>query len=150
MRGLIRCLLAGLLALALGACSQSPAKPDKPAAQDLAEIYRLAAAAYEAQDWAASERHYLNLTRGAPEEVEPWFKLGNVYARTQRYDRAIACYREALVRDSRNLKAWHNIAVTQLREAGASFLELEMLTAEDDPLHEKSVRIQRTIDELVN
>ncbi len=139
-----------LLALALGACAQTSTKPDQATAQDLAEIYRLAATAYDEQDWAASEQHYLNLTRGAPEEVEPWFKLGNVYARTQRYDRAIACYREALVRDSRNVKAWHNIAVTQLREAGASFLELEMLTQDDDPLHEKSVRIQRAIDELVN
>lgn len=150
MRGLIRCLLVTSLALALGACGQTQTKPDKLAPQDLAEIYRLAAAAYEAQDWAASERHYRDLTRGAPEEVEPWFKLGNVYARTQRYDLAIACYREVLVRDSRDVKAWHNIAVTQLREAGASFLELEMLTKEDDPLHAKSVRIQRAIDELVN
>ncbi len=150
MRGLIRHLLVAFLALLLAACEETPTKPDKPKAQNLAEIYRLAAAAYDEQDWAASEKHYVNLTRGAPEEVEPWFKLGNVYAHTQRYDRAIACYREALVRDTRNVKAWHNMAVTQLRESGASFLELEMLTDDDDPLHEKSVRIQRAIDELVN
>ena len=76
MRGLIPCLLVISLLLALGACGQTQTRPEKLAPQDLAEIYRLAAAAYEAQDWAASERHYLDLTRGAPEEVEPWFKLG--------------------------------------------------------------------------
>lgn len=136
--------------MTLAACEQTPTKPDQPAMQNLAEIYRLAAAAYDEQDWVASEKHYLNLTRNAPEEVEPWFKLGNVYARAQRFDRAIVCYREALVRDSRNVKAWHNMAVVQLRESGKSFLELEMLVEESDPLHEKSVRIQQAINELVN
>lgn len=149
VRGLGLCAQVALALLTLTACGQTTTKPDAPAV-NLGETYGLAAAAYEEQDWVASEKHYLTLTQGAPEEVEPWFKLGNIYARTGRLDAAVKCYREALVRDSRNAKAWHNMGVTQLRNSGESFRELEMLVDEADPLHEKSVRIQRTIDELVN
>lgn len=149
VRGLKPCLQLALVMLVLTACSQTATKPDTPAV-NLGEAYRLAAAAYEEQDWATSEKHYLTLTQRAPEESEPWFKLGNIYARTARLDGAVRCYREALVRDSRNVKAWHNMAVTQLRNSGESFRELEMLVDEDDPLHAKSVRIQQAINELVN
>jgi len=140
--------LVGML-LALSGCGQTPTKPDtKPV--DLAEIYALAAKAYEQQDWPASEKHYITLTQKLPEEVEPWFKLGNIYARTLRLDGAIKFYREALVRDSEHVKAWHNMAVVQLREASKSFAELEVLVQPEDELHKKSVKIQKTIDELVN
>ena len=149
VRGLNPCLQVALVVLTLTACGQTATKPDAPAI-NLGETYRLAAAAYEEQDWAASEKHYLRLTQHAPEESEPWFKLGNVYARNARLDGAVRCYREALIRDSRDAKAWHNMAVTQLRNSGESFRELEMLVDEDDPLHEKSVRIQQIINELVN
>lgn len=137
------------LCLVLAACEQTPTKPSTPSA-NLPEVYNAASAAYAEQNWSEAERQYLTLTREAPAEVEPWFKLGNIYARTLRSDLAIRAYREALVRDSRHVKAWHNMAVTQLREAGNSFHELEILVDGDDPLHEKSVRIQKAIDELVN
>jgi len=139
-----------MLVVVLAGCEQSPTKPDAKPKLNLAETYNLAAAAYKEQDWVEGEKQYFLLTREAPEEFEPWFKLGNIYARTQRFDRAIACYREALIRDSRNAKAWHNMAVTQLRDSGKSFLELEMLVEDDDPLHEKSIRIQQSIEELLD
>jgi len=135
--------------LTLSGCEQTPTKADAEPV-DLAEIYALAAKAYEEHDWPASEKYYITLTRKTPEEVEPWFKLGNIYARTLRLDRAIKFYREALVRDPEHVKAWHNMAVVQLREAGKSFAELEILVQPEDELHKKSVKIQNTIDELVN
>ena len=54
------------------------------------------------------------------------------------------------MRDPKHVKAWHNMAVVQLREAGKSFAELEILVQPEDELHKKSVKIQNTIDELVN
>ena len=42
------------------------------------------------------------------------------------------------------------MAIIQLRDAGKSFGELQQLVESDDPLHAKSVKIQNTIDELVN
>ena len=90
------------------------------------------------------------MTQKAPEEAEPWFKLGNIYARTLRIELAIQFYREALVRDPRNVKAWHNMAVVQLRQAGKSFGEVELLVEPDNELHKKSVKIQESINALVN
>ena len=90
--------------LVASGCTQTPTTPDtKPI--DLDEVYGLAAEADEEQNWGASEKHYRTLTQKAPEEAEPWFKLGNIYARTLRIELAIQFYREALVRDPRNVKA---------------------------------------------
>lgn len=141
-------VLVGFLLAALG-CEQTPTKPDAPPI-NLAEVYSLAAKAYAEQDWEGSEKHYATLTRKAPEEAEPWFKLGNIYARTQRPALAIQYYRETVVRDSQHIKAWHNMAIIQLRVARQSFVELEMLVKPDNPLHQKSVKIQKAIDDLVN
>jgi len=144
-----RLLGVGWLILVASGCTQTPTTPDtKPI--DLDKVYGLAAEAYEEQNWDASEKHYKTLAQKAPEEAEPWFKLGNIYARTLRIELAIQCYREALVRDPRNVKAWHNMAVVQLRQAGKSFGEVELLVEPDNELHKKSVKIQESINALVN
>jgi tetratricopeptide (TPR) repeat protein len=144
-----RCLVTVVLVATLNGCEQSPTKPDKNPI-DLAETYSLASKAYDAQNWVDSEEHYNTLVQNAPGEAEPWFKLGNIYARTLRPELALRAYRETLVRDSRNAKAWHNLAVIQLRNAGKSFSELEKVVDSESPLHAKSIKIQNAIDELVN
>jgi Flp pilus assembly protein TadD len=144
-----RWLLTVVLVATLNGCERSPRKPDKKPI-DLAQTYSLAAKAYDAENWADSEKHYTTLVQNAPGEAEPWFKLGNIYARTSRPELALQAYRETLVRDPRNAKAWHNMAVLQLRNAGKSFSELERLVESDNPLHAKSIKIQTAIDELVN
>lgn len=146
---LIRRFALGCVVLALLACEQSATKPDAEP-PDLAKIYAEAATAYEEQDWAQSEKLYTILARQAPGEAEPWFKLGNVYARTQRPDLAVKSYREALIRDPQNVKAWHNMGIVQLREASSTFSEVQLLLKPDDDLYDKSVNIQKTIGELVN
>ncbi len=144
-----RAALCSLL-LALSACEQSPTKPDEGPLTNLAEVYALAAKAYEAQNWAESEKHYATLTQQAPGEAEPWFKLGNIYARTFRADRALQSYRETLVREPLHKRAWHNMGIVQLREAANSFSELQQLVEPEDALYKKSVTIQKGVDELVN
>ncbi|MDA0823636.1 MAG: tetratricopeptide repeat protein [Proteobacteria bacterium] len=144
-----RCLLYSVLVATLNGCERSPTKPDKNPI-NLAETYSLAGKAYDAQNWTDSEKHYTTLAQNAPGEAEPWFKLGNIYARTSRPELALQAYQETLVRDPRHAKAWHNMAVLQLRNAGKSFSELEKLVDSDDPLYAKSIKIQNAIDELVN
>jgi len=136
--------------VALLACEQTQTKPDEDQPLDLVEVYNLAAQAYAEKNWTESEKYYVTLTREAPGEAEPWFKLGNIYARTLRPEFAVKAYRETLVRDNRHVKAWHNMAVIQLREAAESFSHVEQLAEEGDALYKKSVKIQHTIDELVN
>lgn len=136
--------------IALLGCARTPTEPDPGPPVDLTEVFALAARAYAEQNWPESEKHYAALTRKAPGEAEPWFKLGNIYARTLRPDLAVKSYRETLIRDPRHVKAWHNMGIVELRQAANSFSELQQLLQPDDALYEKSVNIQKMIDELVN
>jgi cytochrome c-type biogenesis protein CcmH/NrfG len=139
------CVLVALLG-----CEQTPTKSDADQPVDLSEVSALAAQAYKAKNWSESEQHYATLTRNVPGEPEPWFKLGNIYARTLRPELAVKSYREALIRDPQHVKAWHNMGIVQLRQAASSFEKLELLLEPDDALYEKSVNIQKIIDDLVN
>ena len=135
--------------LALLACEQTATKPDAEKI-DLAKVSALAAQAYVEKNWPESEKHYATLTRESPGEAEPWFKLGNIYARTFRPELAVKAYRETLVRDPQNIKAWHNLGVIELRQAANTFATLQDLLDPDDAWYKKSVNIQASIDELVN
>jgi cytochrome c-type biogenesis protein CcmH/NrfG len=141
----IVCVLVSLLG-----CEQAPTKSDADQPADLTEVSELAAQAYNAKNWSESEQQYATLTRKAPGESEPWFKLGNIYARTMRPQLAVKSYREALIRDPQHVKAWHNMGIVELRQAASSFEQLELLLDPDDALYEKSVTIQKIIGELVN
>ena len=148
-RQLTRSIAFACLLIAAAGCTQQTTKSE-PTPVNLAETHRLAAESYKEQNWEESEKHYRILTQKSPVEAEPWFKLGNIYARTLRIDFAIGSYRETLVRDPQHIKAWHNMALIQLRQADKSYEELELLVKPGDPLHAKSVKIQQFIDELVN
>lgn len=90
--------------------------------------------AYAAGEWAAAEPHYSTLVAAIPQDAELWFRLGNIYARMDRPDAAIAAYREALVRDSDLAKAWFNMGVVQLRQAANSFLKMKVHSPAGDPV----------------
>src|SRR5690606_27049603 len=104
-----------------------------PAGGDAVTIERTASEAYANRDWAEAERQYLLLTERVPQEPEPSFRLGNVYARTARPDLAVRAYREAVLRNPKHTRAWHNMAVVQLRQAAESLRELERFGDSDDP-----------------
>lgn len=136
------------LLIALGACSSSPERQRSPPAAesvDLATSETSARAAYEAQDWAAAERHYTVLVEQIPQDADYWFRLGNIYARTDRPDLAIRAYRETLVRDAEFAKAWFNMGIVQLRQAANSFLKMEIHVAEGDPMRAQAERAYRSI-----
>ena len=137
-----------ILASMLVACEQTPTKPDSEPA-DLSSVNDQAAKAYAENNLEEAEKQYAILTREAPGEAEPWFKLGNIYARTLRSELAITSYQEALVRDSQHVKAWHNLGIIQLREVDQTFSQLQDLLDDDDPLHQKSVNIRSAIEEFV-
>lgn len=152
------CLTLCLVVL-LGGCARSggtrdePRTPAAPAAtpsgEDALTLSRLASEAYAKQDWATSERHYVALTTKVPADVEPWFKLGNIYARTDRFDLAVRAYREVLVRDTRHARAWHNMGVVQLRQAARTFEELQKYAAPDDPLASRGTELGRDIARML-
>lgn len=131
---IVLALAAGLPACASeGEIKQQAAAP-RPALEDVA---RQAAEAYAAGRWDESEKLYRDMAARVPNEIEPWFRLGNVFGRTNRPDLAVAAYREAVVRNPSFSKAWHNMGVIQLRQAANSFKEMQLHVDPGDPLYEK-------------
>ncbi len=146
--------VAALLLLALAGCERMRGPRPAPVADaritvDLVEVRRLASEAYARQAWPDAERYFVQLTTRLPEEPEPWFKLGNVYARTGRSELAVRAYREAVRRDPEHTRAWHNMAVVQLQQAAASLRELQKFAKPDDPLYQRGVELGEMIEAML-
>jgi Flp pilus assembly protein TadD len=132
----MRLLLVLLVAGTLAACQNSPSRTAPgsgatPPARDIKTTQERALAAYAAGEWA--EPHFVALARAMPQDAELWFRLGNVYARNDKPELAVAAYREALVRQPDLGKAWFNMGVIQLLQAAASFHQMEVHVAPGDP-----------------
>jgi len=130
-------------------CSLQNIQSDKPSPElsDIVQLEQTARKAYLDEDWATAEKAYKNLTLQIPGDAEPWFRLGNIYARTNNLDAAVATYREALIRDPKNSKIWHNLGVIQLKQAANTFLEMQQYTEENDPL---SLRARYAVNSIAN
>ncbi len=137
-----------LLCMVLAACTSVPAVSEK-SRQDIFEIEKLAISTYENAQWAKSEEYYRELVERTPEESMNWFRLGNIYARTNRPDAAILAYREALLRDNEFSRAWYNMGIIQLQQAAHSFNEMHFYVDSADPLHIHSQRLLEGILRLI-
>lgn len=147
------CGLAAVL-LILGGCSTPESRPTptpSPAAPaaDAAQVAAEAAAAYTAKDWANAERLHVMLTRGQPEDAETWFRLGNIYARTERPALAVRAFEAAIERDDRHARAWHNLGIVRMRLAVQAFARLAEVSAADDPLRVRGATIEEGLQQLL-
>jgi len=103
--------------------------------------------AYKNKDYKTAEKHYLKISKGVSRDPEAWFKLGNIYARTQRPKLAVRAYQEAVVRDTKLTKAWNNLAVVYLRQALNAYTSMVTHAKADDPLLEKArIRLEKIYD----
>ncbi|MGR8950414.1 MAG: tetratricopeptide repeat protein [Gammaproteobacteria bacterium] len=116
---------------------------------DPAQSLALAEAAYEAKDWRAAEQHYVTVTKRVPDEAHPWFRLGNIYARTERPDFAVRAYKEALIRDPQLSKAWYNMGLVQLRQSANSFLQMRTHTAENSAQRSQADAMYESLIEFI-
>lgn len=141
-----------IILLHLAGCNLQNVKSDKPSPSDsnIAELQEKARVAYQNEDWETSEEAYKDLTLKTPYEVEPWFRLGNIYAQTNRLDGAVEAYHGALVIEPENTKVLHNLGVTQLRMAAKTFLEMRQHTEENDPMRLRANHAVYSITNLVN
>ena len=115
------------------ASNPSPKPSVSPSSEpsETAQILALAEQAYQAKDWQTAETNYVKITRAIPKEAHPWFRLGNIYARTERPEFAVRAYKEALLRDSSLSKAWYNMGLIQLRQSANSFLQMRSYTPDN-------------------
>jgi Flp pilus assembly protein TadD len=101
------------------------------------DLRREAQMAYGASEDERAEKLLLGLSRAAPNDPETWFYLGNLYARTNRPEQATDAYQKALMLNSGDPRAWHNIGVVRLREAWAAFIQAYNASTPDNALHAK-------------
>jgi predicted Zn-dependent protease len=121
-----------LLLFLLSGCSALHQKPN-----DIYALREQAQAAYAGEQDDKAEKLLLGLAREAPNEPETWFTLGNLYARSNRPEQAVAAYQKALMLNSTDARVWHNLGVVRVRQAWASFIQSYALVKGDDPLRNK-------------
>lgn len=140
--------IALMLPLILAACGQTGIKtaPEKP---DLLELRQQAEASYANDDMAASERDYEILVQELPEIAEHWFRLANIYVRTNRPAAALNLYREAVLRDPSYAKAWFNMSIVQLKQTAYSLTEMLLYTDKNDPLYSQARDLLEGIQSLI-
>lgn len=141
------CLAAALLAL--GGCAAANLPVPGAGSPDPFALRKQANEAYDAQRWDEAGKLYRRLVDAVPADAEGWFRLGNVYARLGRPDQAVGAYREALLRQPGNAKAWHNMGLVQLRQAANSYREMLDYTDPGDPLHAQAGYLFKAITALL-
>lgn len=127
MRRLVMLLVSAAL---LGGCAMLPGQDG-----DLYSMRREAQLAYAGDQDERAEKLLVGVTRAVPNDVEAWFYLGNLYARTNRPDEAAQAYQKALMLNGSDAKVWHNLGVVRLREAWAAFIQAYNAGPSDDPMH---------------
>jgi tetratricopeptide (TPR) repeat protein len=140
-----------LLLLNLAACNQLNVKDEngEEAKPDLFELQKQADAAYLNDDLVASERDYETLIKELPEIALNWFRLGNIYVRTNRPAAAIGLYREAVLRDPTYAKAWYNMSIVQLKQTAYSLNEMLLYTEKDDPMYKRAKELLDGIQSII-
>ena len=134
----LRSLFSIIVLLSLTACNQLVIKEEEEPKQDLFELQKQAEASYLNDDMVASERDYQILIQELPAVALNWYRLGNIYVRTNRPNAAIGLYREAVLRDPKFASAWYNLSIVQLKQTAYSLNEMLIYTEENDPLYTKA------------
>lgn len=128
-------LMAGL-----SGCALTSSNPN-----NIYELHKKAQSAYVAEQDDQAEILLIGLARAAPNDPQTWFYLGNLYARTNRPEQAIAAYEKALMLNSTDARVWHNVGVVRTRQAWAAFIQAHALTAPKDPLY---ARLEALIESM--
>lgn len=147
----LRSFIIIALFLNLSACNLSGIKEENEEAAkiDFFELQKQADTAYLNDDLVASERDYQILVKEMPTVALHWFRLGNIYVRTNRPNAAINLYREAVLRDPKYSKAWYNLGIVQLKQTAYSLNEMLIYTDIYDPLYNKAKHMLNGIQTII-
>ena len=139
-----------LLLTNLSGCNMIGLKDTEDAPEiDLLALRDEADSAYLNDDLKTSEENYTILVKEMPEEALHWYRLANIYVRTNRPDAAINLYREAVIRDPDFSKAWYNLGIVQLKQTVFSLNEMLIYTDRNDPLYSKAATILEEIKDII-
>jgi tetratricopeptide (TPR) repeat protein len=136
-----------LLCTVTAGCGMMESRPES-GGEEFLKMQREAQAAFDSGENARAEVLYKALLRQNPNDSETWFRLGNLYARTDNADQAINAYQMCLSVNGNDARAWHNMGVVRLRQAWAALLRANTLTAPPDQIHAMSTDIIRALEKV--
>lgn len=110
------------------------------------EQQQSAVLAYESGADARAEALYQGLARTAPNDPETWLRLGNLYARSNRPDKAAEAYERGLLLAPADARLWYNLGIIRQRQAHAALIMSHRYIDEADPLR---VRTEALIERLI-
>lgn len=103
-----------LLLSVLAGCASTPnSEPESTLDTQLGAAHQ----AYQEGRLDEAERLLREVTAQHPTVAPAWFRLGNIYYRTGRYDAAVYAYDKTLLYDKNNHNAWHNLALTRVKQS---------------------------------
>ncbi len=105
---------------------------------DIYEMHQSALQAYDSGADARAEALYLGLARSAPNDPETWLRLGNLYARSSRPDKAGEAYERGLLLAPGDARLWYNLGIIRQRQAHAAFIMAHQYIDDADPLQAKA------------
>lgn len=157
---LLKIILSITLLLNLIGCNSVAVKPNNNNSDtntsnvqteniDVLTLRQKADDAYQNNDLNNSAIFYEELIKKVPEEPLHWFRLANVYVRTNRQREAIDLYRETLIRDPKFSKAWYNLSIIQLKQTAYNLNEMLVYTDKNDPLYEKAANLLNGIQDII-
>ena len=144
-------LIISVTVLLLNGCATKPVPPpeDIPTETNLTALENKAEQAYLNDQWQQAETHYAKLLKHSPKHAQYWFRIGNVYANTARNRLAISAYHKAISLNPEQVKVWHNLGISQLKEAITAFLTLQHYLNSEDPLYQSTKQRVEQIKRLL-
>jgi cytochrome c-type biogenesis protein CcmH/NrfG len=139
------CAVTALLCVFFAACGTTE---PRSGAEDLVKMQQDAQAAFESGEHVRAEALYKGLLRAMPNDAETWFRLGNLYARTDNAEQAVNAYLTALALNGTDARIWHNLGVVRLRQSWAAMLRANSLSAPKDGINERSEETIRALEKL--
>ena len=116
--------------------------------EDLVRMQQEAQVAFDSGENTRAEALYKGIIRSTPNDAETWFRLGNLYARTDNPDQAANAYLTTLSLNGADARAWHNLGIVRLRQSWAAFLRANSMTEPAQPIHAMSAEIIRTLEKM--
>jgi len=90
---------------------------------ELWDTYQRANESYKLGMLSDAEAMYIEITEKNPKLFEVWLKLGNIYVRTNQLDAAIRVYENAVRLNPKDVRAWHNLALTRVKQSTKILME---------------------------
>ncbi len=126
VRELSRFYLIAIIALTLSACASTSQKGKEEKKQvNLVAVEARAESAYRSGQLELAEGLYRHLLANKSNYAPAWFRLGNIYTRTNRLDAAVNAYQNCISSDKEYAKAWHNLAIARVRQATDILIEAQ-------------------------